>query len=112
MLHRSYKYEWLILGLSVLVGLASFFGDYISECYNWFSRSGSIIVLLAVVVEYRISSHIYEDIQRADFQQSIINLSVPIKAEPTKERKRVSNAAHFLLVLGTIIWGYGDLVWN
>jgi hypothetical protein len=112
MMHRSYKYDWLILGGAVLVGVASVFGDYVSESYNWFSRSGSIVVLLSVVVEYRISSHIYEDIQRADFQQSKINLLVPIKAKPTKQRKRVSNAAHFLLVLGTIIWGYGDLAWS
>ncbi len=111
MMHRSYKYEWLILGIAVLAAVTSIIGDYVSDSYNWFARSGSIVVLLALVVEYRISTHIYEDFQRAQFQQSMIDLPIPIKAKPTKQRKNVSITAHLFVVLCTLIWGYGDLIW-
>lgn len=98
------------MALAILVSLSSVAGDYFYGSWNWFARSGAIVVLLAVVVEYRTNSHIYEDVQRAQFHQSIIDLSVPIKAKPTKKRMRISIAAHVLVFLGTLIWGYGDLV--
>ncbi|TMU24513.1 hypothetical protein E0L35_09705 [Halomonas sp. ATBC28] len=111
MKHRSYKIEWAVLACAVLVALVSVAADYFYDSWNWFARSGAIVVLLAAVVEYRIYNHIYDDVQRAQFQQTKIDLSVPIKAKPTKERRRVSVAAHVLVILGTVIWGYGDLIW-
>lgn len=109
MRHRSYKVEWIILGCAILFAFASIVGDCFYDSWNWFARSGSVIVLFSVVVEYRIYGHIYEDIQRAQFQQSKINLSLPIKATPTKQKNRISVVTHVLIVFGTIIWGYGDL---
>lgn len=112
MLHRNYKFEWVLLALAVLFSVVSAIADCYSDSLNWFARSGAIVVLIAVVVEYRISSHIYEDIQRAQFQQSKIDLSVPLKGKPAPQRKTLSMAAGALVVLGTSIWGYGDLVWS
>ena len=111
MKHRNYTIEWMLLATAVLVALVSVVLDfYMNEC-NCFARSGSLVVLLAAIVEYKISSHIYEDIQRAQFQQKLIDLHVPLKAKPPKNRKRLSLATHAMLFLGTIIWGYSDLVW-
>ncbi|MDO6536939.1 hypothetical protein [Alteromonas stellipolaris] len=112
MKHRKYQSEWSIIVVAILVAIISVITDYYSTGYNWFARSGAVVVLLAAFVEFKISSHIYEDIQRAQFMQSKINMAIPLKAKPTKPRRNVSFAAHILLVVGTIIWGYGDLIWS
>ncbi|HCM1204851.1 TPA: hypothetical protein N2883_004524 [Vibrio parahaemolyticus] len=111
MKRRSYKLEWFLLFIAVTFSLISVFGDYLFVGFNWFARSGAILVLIGAVVEYRVSSHIYEDIQRVQFQQSKISLPVPLKGKPTKNRKKIQIAAHTVIVFGTLIWGYGDLVW-
>ena len=111
MTHREYKVEWLLIGLAVLLAIVSMVLDCNVQGNSFFSRSGSLVVLLAVIVEFKISSHVYEDIQRAQFQQEIIKPAIPIKAKRPENRKRVLYAAHILLVTGTIIWGYADLVW-
>ena len=112
MRHRKYVFEWWLIFIAIFVAAVSIIADFYCSGYSWFSRSGSIVVLLAAVVEFKISSHIYEDFQRAQYQQTIINLPVPLKAKPTKSRKNLSIATHSLLVFGTIIWGYGDLIWS
>jgi hypothetical protein len=112
MKHRKYTVEWSLIGVSILVAVVSVVADYYSTDYNWFARSGSVVVLLAAFVEFKISSHIYDDIQRAQFMQTKVKMSVPYKARPTKSKLKVSLAAHILLVTGTIIWGYGDLIWS
>ncbi len=112
MKHRKYTIEWSLIGVAILVAVISVIADYYSTDYNWFARSGSVVVLLAVFVEFKVSPHIYDDIQRAQFMQTEVKMSVPFKAKPTKSRRNISFAAHILLVAGTVIWGYGDLIWS
>ncbi|MFT6988005.1 MAG: hypothetical protein ACJAT7_003871 [Psychromonas sp.] len=112
MKHRKYTIEWSIIGVAILIAVISVIADYYSTDCNWFARSGSVVVLLAAFVEFKVSSHIYEDIQRAQVIQSHTNISIPLKAKPTKPRRNVLFAAHILLITGTIIWGYGDLIWS
>ena len=112
MKHRKYTVEWRLIGTALLVAIISVVADYYSTDYNWFARSGSVVVLLAAFVEFKVSSHIYDDIQRAQFMQTKVKMSLPFKAKPTESKRKVSLAAHILLVIGTIIWGYGDLIWS
>lgn len=111
MKHHNYKKEWLILLLAVAFSILSLGLDCLFADINWFGRSGSVIVLLAAFVEFRVSFHVYDDIQRAQYQNTIISTPIPIKAKPTKERNKISIASHTLLILGTLVWGYGDLLW-
>ncbi len=111
-MHRTYKNEWSLLVGAVLLTITSFILDIYFCGFNWFARSGALMVLLAAIVEFRISGHIYDDIQRSQLTSSIVNSSIPLKAKPTKKRKKIAITAHTLLVVGTIIWGYGDLIWS
>jgi hypothetical protein len=88
MKHRNYKVELLALFAAVFVSVASFVGDYFCLSLNLFARSGAIIVLVAVFVEYKTGGHIYEDIQRAQFLQSTINASVPLKESQQEHVKK------------------------
>lgn len=111
MKRRSYKNEWSLLAGALLLTAVSFILDIYFCDLNFFARSGALVVLFAAIVEFRISGHIYDDIQRSQFLNKKIDISVPLRAKPTKERKRISIVAHVFLVIGTIIWGYGDLLW-
>jgi len=112
MTHRKYTFEWLVIAVAIFVVIISVIADHYTNGCNWFARSGSLVVLLAVFVEFKISPHIYDDIQRAQFLQSKVDMSIPFKAKPTKAKKQVTLATHISLVVGTLIWGYGDLIWS
>lgn len=125
----KYKLEWFLLIGVVLFSVGSLYVDLqvtLEASNHMFMRSGAVVVLIAAIVEYRTSSHILTDIQRAaklnqgknllidsalDEHPTISNLAkivTEIAPEPTKERKLLSRCTHFLLLLGTVIWGYAD----
>lgn len=112
MQQRKYNIEWSLICVSILLVLISVISDHFTNNYNWFSRSGSIIVLISVIIEFRVSSHIYDDFQRAQYQQQIIDMPIPIKANTPKNRKNLLIVTHTLLFFGTLIWGYGGLIWS
>lgn len=98
----------ILLLASLIVGI-SFWISTISSEFHWFARSGSLMVLLAVVVEFR----------NLNLQQLLNDNSARISRNvsgilrPTKQpyfRQVLINVAHILVVIGTIIWGYGDLL--
>jgi hypothetical protein len=72
----------------------------------WFQRSGSIVVILAVGLEYNLLK-----------LQSNVTISGMLK---TVEKHQIKNytplykglqlIAAVLAIVGTLIWGYGDLV--
>ena len=120
----KYKVEWSILLTAISFAGISVFCDFQSaEVTTWFARSGSIVVLLAVIVEFRLSSYIYEDVLKAAQEsakkkglkvsdnplvQANIDAKKTVKPEVPKSRKILSYCAHILVITGTVIWGYGD----
>jgi hypothetical protein len=128
--HGKYKIEWTLIAVAIFVTVISVIADYysidcnwfirsgaiavIADCCstdcNWFARSGAITVLLAAIVEYRISSHVFDDIYRAMAQQQHSGFAT--KPKTPKNRSILSFFTHTVLIIGTIIWGYGDLLWS
>jgi len=82
---------------------------------NWFSRSGSLIVLFAVMSEYLLlkdqNEHIYRLITKGRWSAEN-NLQPTGKLAPNKSHLIKDKATHVSVVLGTLIWGYGDLILN
>jgi len=112
MKEQSYKLDYIFLLLALSFVMASFYIDFTTCTNSLFSRSGSIMVLVSVIVEYRISNSIYAEIQKAMFLGTKINLSIPFKAKPSKDKVFISRFSHTLVILGTVIWGYGDLLFK
>ncbi|HCM0798969.1 MULTISPECIES: hypothetical protein [Vibrio] len=124
---KVYKLEWrLLMGAFLFSGVSLILDFYLGRT-DLFMRSGAVVVLFAAIVEYRTSSHILKDIQNAirkniakdaaidwmfedksQFNELLKAIAV-FPPTPTQERKRISLCAHIFLVLGTVIWGYGDL---
>lgn len=123
----KYKAEWVLLLIGIACAAVSISFDVISvECTTWFARSGSIIVLVAAIVEYRLSAYLYEDIYQAAIitdrkkatmpplsENPLVNRIVKSKLtsrpEASRSRKILNSTSHTLVIIGTIVWGYGDL---
>ena len=99
--------DYLLLGIAFLWAVCG----YILACKManglWFSRSGSVVVLLCAIVEYRLASLQqlgYRSAQKA-FSQGIVSSGV---IPPHK--KTITWITHIQVVIGALIWGYGDLL--
>jgi|NGEPerStandDraft_5_1074534.scaffolds.fasta_scaffold49199_1 hypothetical protein len=128
MAFRKYKVEWLLLMSGIVCAVISVFCDIQSvENTTWFSRSGSIMVLVAAIVEYRLSSYVYDDVdtaaqetakKRASMPQisdnplvnGIFKSKITSKPQSPKSRSILSLTSHVLIISGTIAWGYGDVL--
>lgn len=124
----KYNKEWLLLVISILFSMASMFVDVQTvDDTIWFQRSGAVLVLFAAIVEYRLASYSHDEVYDAikvtakkravmpnisnnDLVNGLIKSNIASKPETPKYRKVLKLFAHVLIVLGTAIWGYGDLL--
>ena len=103
----------LILGASIIV--ISIIVSIKTCDGHWFQRSGAILVISGVLLSSRrIIRKNSEELRRAE---EIINGGTFVEAEEQKEEKkqirRDINAfkiGPWFLLLGTLIWAYGDLL--
>lgn len=86
-------YVWMIIGL--------YWDLSGSEC-NWFQRSGAIVVFSAVLTEffvvdnYKVRAHVADFVKITDFYRKI--------------QKLFFYFGFFSILLGTVVWAYGDLL--
>lgn len=104
-----WEYTLLIIGYMVLLSFF-IFSSYKSDGM-WFARSGSIGVIFGAILEYNFAH------QQQLFNQEIGNrLGVwnddPTDYSDTKAQAIIKAFTHILLVLSTVIWGYGDLLFQ
>ncbi|TQV71615.1 hypothetical protein FLL45_20920 [Aliikangiella marina] len=115
------QYGWSLT--IITVGLFGWFQifNYVSEpAQFWFQRSGSIIVMLAAIAEVRV----FSKIKRLETQVLISTLMADkiehgLKAAGDVSKKAIEPWEKFGVILnlfwllaGTIIWGYGDLIYS
>jgi len=122
-LNEMMKEQYVFLTVILFIGIGAWF-----QLFNifedvpgiWFQRSGSLIVALSLLSEARILTKI----KRLEDQIFIATLMAPniengLKAAGhTREQtitpwRRVLLITNILLaILGTIIWGYGDIIYS
>jgi hypothetical protein len=75
---------------------------------TWFARAGSLMVLMAVISEYSLLhgelARLYQKLDQIDADDDIPDLS------PSKWHRRKLHLTHVTVILGTLIWGFGDLL--
>lgn len=74
----------------------------------WFQRSGSLMVICAVWVEFKLF-RISGDIFLSGLWTSHEEVIAERYKTPFQAVKYIALAG---AVLGTVIWGYGDILWN
>lgn len=108
--------------VSVLIILTSLFFSHVRGDWQWFSRAGALIVVLGI---YLTSSQIIENSRRlrqryrgahkgGNFQRDWANgkqQQILLHARGHEEETWVMGKCGFnLLIVGTLIWGFGDLL--
>jgi hypothetical protein len=90
----------------------------------WFQRSGSVIVCIAVIAEIRmlkLSRITEEEITKLRGENSFTKTSAiswnwMVANAKTKNKLKgetfLRNHIHAFLIIGTLTWGYGDIIFN
>ena len=74
---------------------------------DWFQRSGSLMVLISTILEFRQG---YAALEAWAAVKRRSSAGVAVLGQLPTPRKAIAVIALALVVLGTIIWGYGDLM--
>ena len=78
---------------------------------HWFQRSGSLTVLFAGILEYR---HTIQDMKVREEAWAAAKrrswLGIAFSGQLPTAGPFLAIVALFLIVFGTVIWGYGDLL--
>lgn len=74
----------------------------------WFARLGSLMVLFSLMSEYLLLhnelNRLYVSLEKVDDSGDIPDLS------PSKWHHKKVWLSHLTIILGTLIWGFGDLL--
>lgn len=100
-LFRQVGYSWLLVLTAIGIASAAYVGllnPVPSEPGPWFARSGALVTVLAIFAEQTVSKMLAR-------MHNGIQLHVRWLVYPRR-------CAFVLIILGTIVWGYGDLLFK
>jgi hypothetical protein len=81
------------------------------ENVDLFARSGAVLVLLGAVLEYHLS--LGASIKRSYIPGSSVSMiQLAEYFNPTQEEKKMRPFAHFMVIYGTFVWGFGDIIFK
>ncbi|MDA3915619.1 MAG: hypothetical protein PF690_01410 [Deltaproteobacteria bacterium] len=110
---------WVVILLVLLMGGVSACYAFINNDYSWVSRSGSVITVLGLLltIKHSIFSE-SRDIHSVVREKNHYAVFAPdrdsdvYKDQTTHAKKIIKDEylGFFITIIGTIIWGYGDLV--
>lgn len=101
--------EVLLLSVAFLIVTISISFTLVDCEGNWFARSGSIMVMCAVMTDFRIGK-LQQD--KNSSASVVSGLGIPMPSDLPKSKQLLLYIANMFAILGTLIWGYGDLVLN
>lgn len=103
---------WLLLLILSAWVVFSIYLSFSNNDWEWFQRSGSIITLFGAIIASR-------KLIRLNIKKSIELHNAPDTWKPSKEKLeeqgyieediKVETTGFILILVGTVIWGYGDL---
>lgn len=107
--NKKFRFPILLLSFGILFCIVSVFAT-MGSTENWFARSGAILTFVSVVVQFLLSNLRKEEIE------NLFNSGVGIKEKFKSIKKK--NPLHETIyiisgitgLVGTLIWGYGDLL--
>jgi hypothetical protein len=78
---------------------------------DWFSRSGSVMALTGAVASFRVMN-IYQSRLVMALNEGLVSVSreVELALEPPRSFRMLAYFGYLTGVVGTGIWGYGDLL--
>jgi hypothetical protein len=103
-----------LLGLLIAAGwLFTLFSYYLSEKTgtDWFSRSGSVMALIGAAVTFR-QVNFYQSALATALKDGLVSVprEIELGLEPPTPYRGLSYFGYVTGIIGTGIWGYGDLL--
>ncbi|MBA1146608.1 hypothetical protein H0Z60_06005 [Ectothiorhodospiraceae bacterium WFHF3C12] len=110
--HESHAVELVLILLSVGPVMMSMYISYVTGEAHWFQRSGSLMVLFSAAVEYRRSYQrkLAEEAADSGDTERRDALERAVKAQSRPFWRSIPYVCYLQIFLGTLIWGYGDLL--
>ena len=106
---REYWIDILFSFLAIFPVILSWYIDkYIPNEIYWFQRSGSLMVFFSIALEVEQSKYI----TRKENTEFRIGTPIHIGKELSEIRNYIKRFSIVLILIGTIIWGYGDLLFK
>ncbi len=102
------KVPIIFLAIAWLFSMISLFLENLYG-HNLFSRSGSLMVLFAVIAEYNLLAT-RDKYQNMKLQLLSNGKKINLKIHPKIIHQHLETIAHITVVIGTIVWGYGDFL--
>ncbi|PSJ23566.1 hypothetical protein CVH10_01500 [Halomonas sp. ND22Bw] len=104
----TFRKDWLLVITATGPALLSaYFSWHLVDGGGWFQRSGSLMVLFAAWLDFRQARLLAEASPEQRVELSLLmGLS---RAQDDPRRVWFQRLAIWLLITGTVIWGYGDL---
>lgn len=92
----------------VIIALLMLLKPVSEDWGKWFQRSGSIIVVLAILAEIKI-----KNIERTVFSPNPwgVYCEIYIEKKFSSLCKTFGRLTWLAAAIGTVIWGYGDVIW-
>lgn len=78
---------------------------------DWFSRSGSVMALAGAAIAFRLVN-VYQHGLAAALREGLVSVAreIELGLEPPKSYHALSYLGYLTGIVGTGIWGYGDLL--
>ena len=109
-LHRTVFRFGLLIAVAWLFALFSY---YLSMKTNgdWFTRSGAVMGLSAAAVTFRLANF-YQRALATALKEGLVSLprGIELRLEPPRPHVVLSYLGYLTGIVGTGIWGYGDLL--
>lgn len=107
---------WLALALFILVvsstSIGANFLNSISSMPNtapqWFQRSGSLVTVICAIIEALILVRLHRQMKGEPTMETVAGF---LTIEEMKYLSILQWVALVLLVVGTVVWGYGDVLY-
>ncbi|MHB1246651.1 MAG: hypothetical protein ACYCZH_09420 [Sulfuriferula sp.] len=98
---------------AIILSILCFIADYraVVQQISLFSRSGALLALSGAILEYQLG--IGAHLRNAYTPGSPITMLQLAEAFNLSDKERhLRGFAHSMVALGTVIWGYGDLIFK
>lgn len=116
----SQALNWIILSASFILIIAAFVVSYICEDATWVMRFGVLVIVASAFVEYQLARAVtrsmqkyFDDAEDKETGKKAYNLlGLALAVKPEKGSASVQIAAFITLSIGTILTGFGDLIFR
>jgi hypothetical protein len=78
---------------------------------DWFARSGSVMCLVGAAVTFRLA-HFYQRALATALKEGLVSVprEIELRLNPPKSYVVLSYLGYLTGIVGTAVWGYGDLM--